>query len=260
MERVLTGRDRYGIDRTPLAEYFYVEGITVFRNVTTMVHADSLVPHLNPTVKGWRALDPFINRQPNANHYAYIDNLLETPLLAADEPLRETLRGFVYHPDVVEFIQKIIGDDAYLHDCSLRISPTHMKRLGTWHRDSQSLTATCEEEDAMILRYANNPPYVVLELAITSSTETEFCLTSHARIDNEDEHDVRLANHGKNADVIRPYEAVKASLNAGDAVLYHPFILHRTRRFAECNQRVILCTWTTKSRMDAFGMPFPAIQ
>ena len=146
-----------------------------------------------------------------------------------------------------------------MKDVIFRFNPSGQNRNGNWHRDTQSITGTDAEEEELVVKYATQPPYIVAEYTLTISTETDLCPGSHLRWDDEDEYDVRLADHGRRSEQYVPLTAVRPYLSSGDVMLYHPFILHRTRRAADRKQRLILGIWTTPEREAEFGGALPVV-
>jgi len=256
---LITGVDAYGLDRTPKADDFHDEGVVVFRDVLLPEQGHLLTAAAEPVMAAWMEHDPQIGRAPNPRQYGYIAGFLEHPQLLMSEGFRTSLEAYLHDPDVVRVIQEILGPDAYLKEVTFRFNPSGQNRNGNWHRDTQSIVGTDIDEQAMIEKYAQNPPYVVAEYTLTISTETDLCPGSHLRWDDEDEYDIRIADHGRRAEKYVPLTAVRPYLSSGDVMIYHPFIIHRTRRAADRKQRLILGVWTTPKREAEFGDVLPVV-
>jgi hypothetical protein len=256
---LITGVDAYGLDRTPKADDFHDEGVVVFRDVLLPEQGHLLTAAAEPVMAAWMEHDPQIGRAPNPKQYGYIAGFLEQSTLLESEGLRTSLEAYLHDPDVVRVIQEILGPDAYLKEVTFRFNPSGQNRNGNWHRDTQSIVGTDKDEQAMIEKYAQSPPYVVAEYTLTISTETDLCPGSHLRWDDEDEYDIRIADHGRRAEKYVPLTAVRPYLSSGDVMIYHPFIIHRTRRAADRKQRLILGVWTTPKREAEFGDVLPVV-
>jgi hypothetical protein len=256
---LITGVDAYGLDRTPKASDFQDEGVLVFRDVLLPEQGHQLTVAAEPVLASWIEFDPNIDRAPNPRQYGYIHNFLEHPLVLGTPDLREHLDEYLYDPDVVAIIKDILGPAAYLKSVMFRFNPSGQNRNGNWHRDTQSITGTDAEEKDLVCRYATQPPYIVAEYTLTISTETDLCPGSHLRWDDEDEYDIRLADHGRRSEQYVPLTAVRPYLSSGDVMIYHPFLLHRTRRAADRKQRLILGVWTTPEREAEFGGVLPIV-
>ncbi len=256
---LITGVDAYGLDRTPKSSDFFDEGVVVFRDVLLPEQGQALTLAAEPVLNAWIEHDPQSGRAPNPRQNGYITHFMEHPTVLSTDGLRATLHDYLNDPDVVRIIREILGPDAYLKEVTFRFNPSGQNRNGNWHRDTQSITATDLEEECMIEKYATNPPYLVAEYTLTISTETDLCPGSHLRWDDEDEYDIRLADNGRRGEKFVPLTAVRPYLSSGDVMIYHPFILHRTRRAADRKQRLILGVWTTPTREAEFGGVLPVV-
>jgi hypothetical protein len=256
---LITGVDAYGLDRTPKSSDFFDEGVLVFRDVILPEQGHALTAAAEPVMKAWIEHDPQTGRAPNPKQNGYITHFLEHPTLLETDGFRATLDDYLNDPDVVRIIKEILGPSAYLKEVTFRFNPSGQNRNGNWHRDTQSITGTDSDEQAMIEKYARNPPYVVAEYTLTISTETDLCPGSHLRWDDEDEHDIRLVDHGRRGEKFVPLTAIRPYLSSGDVMIYHPFIIHRTRRAADRKQRLILGVWTTPEREAEFGGVLPVV-
>ena len=256
---LITGVDAYGLDRTPKATDFEDEGVVVLRDVLLPEQGQALTAAMEPVLTAWMECDPKTGRAPNHRQNGYITSFLENKTLCASPDLRATLEAYLYDPDVVGLIKEILGPSAFLKEVTFRFNPSGQNRNGNWHRDTQSITGTDAEELALIEKYARNPPYVVAEYTLTISTETDLCPGSHLRWDDEDEYDIRLVDGGRRSEQYVPLTAVRPYLSSGDVMLYHPFIMHRSRRAADRKQRLIIGVWTTPEHEAAFGEAFPVV-
>jgi hypothetical protein len=256
---LITGVDAYGLDRTPKASDFQDEGVVIFRDILLPEQGQALTAAAEPVMAAWIEHDPQLGRAPNPKQYGYIAGFLEQPTLLESEGLRTSLEAYLHDPDVVRVIQEILGPDAYLKEVTFRFNPSGQNRNGNWHRDTQSVVGTDKDEQAMIEKYAQNPPYVVAEYTLTISTETDLCPGSHLRWDDEDEYDIRIMDNGRRAEKYVPLTAVRPYLSSGDVMIYHPFMIHRTRRAADRKQRFILGVWTTPNCEAEFGGVLPVV-
>jgi hypothetical protein len=256
---LITGVDAYGLDRTPKASDFEDEGVVVFRDVLLPEQGHELTAAVEPVLTTWMEHDPLTGRAPNHRQNGYITAFLSHPIIGETPDLRCKLDAYLYDKDVMDVIKEILGPDAYLKEVTFRFNPSGQNRNGNWHRDTQSITGTDSEEHMLIEKYASKPPYIVAEYTLTISTETDLCPGSHLRWDDEDEHDIRLADGGRRGEKYVPLTAVRPYLSSGDVMIYHPFIIHRTRRAADRKQRLIVGVWTTPSREAEFGNTLPVV-
>jgi len=91
---------------------------------------------------------------------------------------------------------------------------------GDWHRDSQFARVEPDRERELIARTCS----VHLRVALEDDDRLEIVPASHTRWDTDEE--LRIRRGSKRATEMMPH-AVRISLKAGDACLFHAWSIHR---------------------------------
>ena len=96
---------------------------------------------------------------------------------------------------------------------------------------------------------------VQLQVALVPSDDVEVVPASHNRWDTPEEFAIRRADGGKNSTSSAMPGALRVALDAGDAVAFNPYGLHRGRYHVDKERRTLMLTYTKSSvpRFDYFS-------
>lgn len=161
--------------------------------------------------------------------------------------LRDLMHA-VADTNVLDLVRTILQGDPLFRCTSLFFNPQKKSRDGNWHRDTQFRSASDEEEREKIFSRQGFGTSVQLQVALVESDDVEFVPGSHLRWDKDAEYHIRKADggeHNKSADMP---DAIRITLEPGDAVGFNPVGLHRGRYHVDRLRHTLMLTYT---RADA---------
>ena len=135
------------------------------------------------------------------------------------------------------------------------MNPLENSRDGNWHRDTQFHCPDEGHEKAMILSGEASGKAIQMQIALAPSDDVEFVSGSHLRWDTPEEYQIRRADGGANSRSHEMPDALRISLQPGDAVAFNPYGLHRGRYHTSKTRRTLMLTYTKTSapRYDYFS-------
>ena len=138
---------------------------------------------------------------------------------------------------------------------SLFFNPLANSRDGGWHRDSQFHRLDEQEEKQMILAGGDVGRSIQLQIALVPSDDIEVVPGSHLRWDTDAEYAIRRAEAGSNSTSGDMPDAMRVTLEPGDAVAFNPLGLHRGRYHTDRPRRTLMLTYTCSHhpRFDYFS-------
>ena len=193
-------------------------------------------------VPGIEQPDAFVMR--NLNHPAYYEGRREWLV-----EMLETIAD----PHILEIVGEVFNDEVLFRCTSLFMNPLEHSSDGNWHRDSQFVVKSEDEERQMFdaevekIRTADRVSSMQLQIALVPSEDNQYVPGSHLTWDTPDQRFIRLADGQKhNRSNLMP-DAVGAHLEPGDMAAFHPFGLHRGRYHADKGRRSLMLTYTAMS-------------
>jgi hypothetical protein len=118
---------------------------------------------------------------------------------------------------------------------------------GNWHRDTQNVSLTDEDEKKYIKNLMDNDLLrgVQFQIALVDNDDLEYVPYSVTRYDSPEEYYIRLAdNRSHSRDVDGMPNAKRFYLKAGDAVAFNQVGLHRGRYHVNNPRRTLMLTYT----------------
>jgi ectoine hydroxylase-related dioxygenase (phytanoyl-CoA dioxygenase family) len=152
------------------------------------------------------------------------------------------LMEFIADERVLNIARQVMGGEPTYACTTFWFNPKGDSRNGGWHRDTQFLTQTDEEEKKML--WGEHPTGLQLQVALIPSDDAEVVPGSHLRWDTPEEYRIRKAEGSKNWESDAMPGALRVKLNAGDAVGFDPRALHRGRYHADKPRRTIMLSYS----------------
>ncbi|HYF50138.1 MAG TPA: phytanoyl-CoA dioxygenase family protein [Planctomycetota bacterium] len=185
-----------------------------------------------------RSADPDRHEMRHINHPSYFrhqrERLADILNMAAD-------------PNVLRIASAIFTEPPLFRCTSLYFNPLKTSEDGNWHRDSQFMTRTDEDEQKMLADGGSLGLGLQLQVALVPSDDVEYVPGSHLRWDTPEEYAIRKADNCRNWRSNNMPGAVKAALQPGDAVLFNPMGFHRGRYHVDKLRRTVMLTYTRRS-------------
>jgi len=230
-----------------LREIWQSQGCIIVRQLFDPARTERLRALAEEIIAQWRYCDPQTGRSghPDAhdmrhvNHPAYFqhkrDALRDILNMAADENVRRIAAA-------------VFNEPALFRCTSLYFNPLKTSEDGNWHRDTQFMTKTDEDERAMLAHGGTLGDGLQLQVALVPSDDVEYVPGSHLRWDTPEEYAIRKADKCKHWRSNNFPGAVRVSLQPGDAVLFNASGFHRGRYHVDKLRRTVMLTYTRRSR------------
>jgi hypothetical protein len=147
-------------------------------------------------------------------------------------------------------VEQIFGEPSLFRCTSYFVNPRFGSLDGNWHRDTQFITKTEEEERALVKKNATSPRIldgVQFQIPLVDSEDIEYVPFSAARYDSPEEYYIRCAdNRSHNREPGMP-NALRLRLRAGDGAIFNANGLHRGRYHTDKHRRTLMLTYTPLS-------------
>lgn len=231
------------IDKT-LQKHWEEEGYVVVRGLFDPNRTALLRDICFDVLKQWRICNPEKGEPgggPDAtvmrhlNHPGYFDTHRNDLV---------TLMDAVADKKVLDLVRTILQGDPLFRCTSLFFNPQENSRDGHWHRDTQFRSETDDEEREKILSRQGFGAGVQLQVALVASDDVEFVPRSHLRWDTDEEYHIRKADGGEHNKSNAMPNAVRVSLEPGDAVGFNAAGLHRGRYHTDKLRHTLMLTYT----------------
>jgi Phytanoyl-CoA dioxygenase (PhyH) len=157
-----------------------------------------------------------------------------------------SLMDLIADERVLAVARAVLEDEPLFRCTSLFFNPRANGRDGDWHRDSQFVTRT-DEEERQFLFGAERAAALQLQIALLPSEDSEVVPGSHQRWDTPEEYRIRKGEGGRNRRSNEMPGAVRVRLEPGDAVAFNPRALHRGRYHTDKPRRTLMLTYTSRS-------------
>jgi len=230
-----------------LRDIWQTQGCVIVRHLFDRGRIESLRDLAEGILAHWRYCDaqsgrsahPDTHEMRHLNHPAYFahqrDRLRDILNMAADV-------------NVLRVCSALFNEPPLFRCTSFYFNPLKTSEDGNWHRDSQFMTRTDEDEKAMLSSGGTLGLGLQLQVALVPSDDVEYVPGSHLRWDTPEEYAIRKADNCRNWRSNNMPGAVKAVLQPGDAVLFNPMGFHRGRYHVDKLRRTLMLTYTRRSR------------
>lgn len=173
-------------------------------------------------------------------------------------------RYFTKHPERLRLLLETITDEKIFavlaeilegeplfHNTQYFFNPATHTRAGDWHRDQQFDAPDEETERRRMLSHTG----IHVHIAFVPDDNLEFVPGTHARWDTPEEHRIRTGfdGHGKNSDAMPG--ARRIPLEAGDAVFFSAWGIHRGRYDARTLRRTFDIIYGSANPCDWYTPP-----
>jgi ectoine hydroxylase-related dioxygenase (phytanoyl-CoA dioxygenase family) len=146
---------------------------------------------------------------------------------------------------VLDVCRAVFGEEPVFYCTTLFFNP-RISRNGNWHRDSQFMTKT-DDEERQLLFDSGDCKGLQLQIALVPSEDCEVIPGSQLRWDTDAEYRIRKADNCRNWESDDMPGALRVALQPGDAVAFNPFALHRGRYHADKKRRTLMLTYQRAS-------------
>jgi hypothetical protein len=170
---------------------------------------------------------------------------INNPIYFESRPeLLRVLLETVALPQILKLVGEIIEGSPIFRHTTLFMNPIEKDVDGSWHRDSQFLTQTDEEEKRLI-ESARTTLFrsVQVQIALVPNDDVEVVPRSHFRWDTEEEYRIRKQNNFQNSQSDAMPGARRVALEPGDALFFSSFGLHRGRYHVDKYRRTLMLTY-----------------
>ncbi|HMF56533.1 MAG TPA: phytanoyl-CoA dioxygenase family protein [Pyrinomonadaceae bacterium] len=173
-----------------------------------------------------RVLEQWISESTDAGRAANSTNMafLTEPRFFQKNP--ESLKlflNFIADEKILSIIAHILQAEPLFHNTQYFFNPASDTRGGDWHRDQQ-FGAPDEETEKVRM---NRTVGIHAHIAFLPDDNLEFVTGSHARWDTPEELTIRKGLSGAKKNSSEMPNAHKIHLNAGDAVFFSAWGIHR---------------------------------
>ncbi len=162
----------------------------------------------------------------------------------------KTIMELIADPRCLGPVEQIFSGPSLFRSTSYFVNPRFKSAEGNWHRDSQFMTKSDEEEKDMLKRIWNDPTTgygIQFQIPLLDNEDIEYVPYSAGRYDSPEEYHIRMAdNQVHNREQGMP-NALRVRLKAGDGVIFNPYGLHRGRYHVDKPRRTLMLTYTPRS-------------
>ena len=221
-----------------LREAYERDGFVVVRRIFDEEKVAALREVCDEIFEQWVAE----SRDPGAaRDYTNMAFLTEPRFLEGRPRRRTVLLSAVADENMLNVVSEISGREPLFFNTQYFFEPATETRQGDWHRDQQFDAADDETERERMRAVVS----VHMHLALAPDDHLEFVPGSHARWDTPAELAVRRGTGGaaKNSDAMPGARRVR--LDAGDAVFFSPWGIHRGRYVAGTPRRTFDVIYST---------------
>jgi hypothetical protein len=226
------------------------DGYVVVRNLLPERETTTIRGICEDVLAQWRKADPAGRETPtpdssslrHLNHPGYFLN---------DHRRLAVLLDLIADERILTVVRQLFGEEPLFRCTSLFMNPQLTSTDGQWHRDSQFLVKTVDEEKRL-WDQRHGFRGVQLQIALVPSSDIEYVPGSNQRWDSAEEFAIRRADmvgaFGRDAASNHMPNAYRAHLQAGDAAAFDAYGLHRGRYHVDKLRRTLMLTYTTASQ------------
>jgi hypothetical protein len=232
---------------TSLRDQWQAHSCLVVRKLITPEEAEALRDLCEEVLQQWVVgLDP-VPGGPVPGPEATVMRHLNHPAYFRGRPAAFSFLMDQNADERVLAVARAVLEEEPLFRCtSLFFNPRANGRDGDWHRDSQFVTRT-DEEERQFLFGEERAAALQLQIALLPSEDSEVVPGSHRRWDTPEEYRIRKGDGGRHRRSNEMPGAVRVRLEPGDAVAFNPRALHRGRYHTDKPRRTLMLTYTSRS-------------
>lgn len=146
-------------------------------------------------------------------------------------------------PQVVKSIEKALGEEFLFALASLYFNPTGISQDGFWHKDKIG-------KEAHVSRIPETGAGLQIQIALVPTDDLELVPGSHLRDYTPEEHAICVAEgeiHNRSNEMP---DAIRVSLEPGDAVLFTQLCIHRGRYHTDKLRRTLMVSVKKKAAAE----------
>lgn len=208
------------------AKQFIARGVTVLEQFLKPTELAALRRICDSVLEQKITADP---ETANARNIAY---LTERQYFRGRDGDLLSLLEFVANPRIVTLLTAVAGELPLFHNTQYFYHPASRSHDGEWHRDTQFLAPDPTLEQERMRGYTG----VHFRVALLDDDRLEYVPGSEQRWDLPDELTIRKGPQPTAADMPG---AVRITLKAGDACLFHAWGIHRGTYRADQPRRTL---------------------
>jgi len=198
----------------------------------------------------WLVAQPAPSHAANQTNMAY----LTEPQYFAQHPSQlTTLLRFIADDHVLDTLAALGVDAPLFHNTQLFFEPRDDTRAGDWHRDQQFGAPDAETEQLRMHQHVG----IHAHIALVPDDHLEIVPGTHARWDTAEELAIRKGLNGCRPDADEMPGACRVTLDAGDAVFFSAWSIHRGRYVAGRPRRTFDAIYGAPSRFPTWYTPPP---
>ncbi len=193
---------------------FNRDGFVLLRDFFSSAELEPIASLVHDIDARWRERNP----DPDLINSSYLTG----SELCPREDERRRFFEFISRDDLTSLAEQLLGGAPYFLNTQLFFDPVNPEKKNYWHRDTQYLGLS-EEEQKQVIHEAG---VLHFRVALRPDPGLEFIAGSHARWDTETERDVRLELNGReNWNDLE--HAVRVPHAQGDLLVFSAHIIHR---------------------------------
>ncbi|MDQ3586474.1 MAG: phytanoyl-CoA dioxygenase family protein [Acidobacteriota bacterium] len=198
----------------------------------------------------WLVSAPDQPRAANATNMAF---LTEPCYFVEHRSQLTSLLSFIAADQILDLLTQLGIDEPLFHNTQFFFEPRDETRAGDWHRDQQFGAPDEATEQRRMQQHTG----IHLHVALVPDDHLEIVPGTHARWDTPEELSIRKGLHGQRPDSPHMPGAVRISLDAGDAVFFSAWSIHRGRYVAGQTRRTFDAIYGAPSEFPAWYTPPP---
>jgi ectoine hydroxylase-related dioxygenase (phytanoyl-CoA dioxygenase family) len=228
-----------------LREHWDTQAYIVVRRLIEPSEAAAMLDLCEDILQQWRA-----GKGPERNESAGVRQAvsmrhLNHPLYFKERPEDfPMMMDLIADERVLSVVREIVGAEPMFFCTSMFFNPLENSHDGNWHRDSQFVTKS-EEEEKQFLWNEHRHTGVQFQIALVPSEDSEVVPGSHLRWDTSEEYHIRKSDGGQHCRSNDMPGAVRVRLEPGDAIAFNPLALHRGRYHTDKLRRTFMPTYTS---------------
>lgn len=158
----------------------------------------------------------------------------------------KTIMELVADPRCLGPIEQIFEGPSLFRVLTYWANPRYKSQDGQWHRDTQFVTNSEEEEQEYLKKFLDMDVIrgAHIQIALVDNSDLEYVPFSAGRFDTPEEHRIRLADNQAHSREAGMPNAARLYMNAGDAVILNQNGIHRGRYHTDKFRRTLMLSYT----------------